>query len=592
MSMSSRTPRNRRSARAAIAATLTAVVLLASGASTAAAFKYPDAAEARLLLDGTQGAPHDGFNMQIDTNGFGAAGGDVIDTHMFCINGTLPYQCDLPNQLVRVQAEPAVAGLSSAEANRLAWILTHRSGYTRQETQYAIWCVTDPGAFAPVGDSDQLCNDSLAFAVPAAPVLTLSTLGAGDVTEGDAIHFSLTTNAKAVALDASDGGSGPELCGSAPGNAFASIHADGRLVQQPVSTRTFELCLERDGFDPEVLDVTLTAALDATVTNLQVWVHPDGPQSCQGVIDTQVSSQRVTASASGRWRAATGSLTIRKSTVGDVPAGATFTVHVEGDDVSLDHVFPDAAGDPYEHTFTGLAAGTYTVTETLTGGATTVEITAGGVAVVERNDETVVEVVNSYTGNLVLEKVTDIPVDEAFEFTIECTYLDDPVGDWNNPIVLTGGETFDTGQLPAGTTCTVIESDDGGAQSTTFVVEVGDVHSEGVGSQAGASTIGANDTVEVTFTNRFGQGSTTSSSIVPSSVPGPSTTTDDTVGPGGSTTSAAGGSATTAGGGGGGSGLPVTGGEAAVVLWLAVLALLGGFGLVLSGYRRGAVRRG
>jgi len=492
MSMSNRSPRRRttpsrsghaRLGRAIFGATVASVVLIVSSASNAGAFKYPDDAEARLVLDGTQGAPHDGFNMQIDTNGFETAGGDVIATHMFCINGTLPYDCDLPNELVRVQADPSVAGLSSAEANRLAWILTHRSGYTRQETQYAIWCVTDPGAFAPVGDSDELCADSLDFAVPTAPVLSLSSLSGADVTEGDAIHFELTTNAKTVDLAASDGGTGPELCGSAPGNAFASIDGGNTLVQDdPIATRTFELCLERSGFDGGVLDVTLTAQLDATVTNLQVWVHPDGPQSCQGVIDTQVSNQRVSASAAGRWRAAPGSLTIRKRTVGDVPAGTTFAVHVEGDGVSLDHVFPDADGDPYEHTFTDLAADTYTVTETVTGGATTVEITAGGVAVVERNANTVVEV-----------------------------------------------------------------------------------------------------------TNRFVQGTTTSVSVVPTSVSGPTTTTDEVVGTVGSTTTIGGGATDTSAPGGGG--LPITGGDFAPVLWMALLAALGGGALVVGNWRRTGVRR-
>ena len=568
--------------------TLGALSVFGFGSSAAEAYKYPDEAEAKLLLDGTQAAPHDGFNMEIDTNGFANEGGDVVGTHMFCINATLPYRCALPNNLVRVQAEPDVAGISSEAANRLAWILTNRSGYNDEEVQHALWCVTDPGEEPHVGASATLCDNSNAYAVPIAPVLTLTNLGDSEVTEGEALHFELVTNAATVDLGVSDGGAGPELCGDAPDNAAATISGNVLTQAGPVATRTFELCLSRAGVADDGLDVTLDAGLEATSNNLQVWVHPDGATTCQGVIDAQVSSQRVTASASGSFDPATGSITIRKSTIGDFPDDAIFTVVVEGMGLDLAHSFPDVDGDPFEHTFTDLPAGTYTVTETVTGGATTVEITNGGVAVVERAADTVIDVVNSSTGNLVLDKATDIDADESYEFTVECLYLDEPVGDWSNPLALDAGESFDTGQLPAGTTCTIDETDAGSASATVFKINVGDVSSEGVGAQASGVEIPANDTVEVTFTNVYTQGSTTSvptTTIPSSSIPGGATTTTDpsisTVGTTTPTTSP-----------GGGSGLPVTGAGVMPFLALSAFVVVGGAGLFLTTRtRRAAVRR-
>lgn len=588
------------------AGVLVAVVVAATGAmlgasgERAAAFKYPDTAEAKLVLDGTQTAPHDGFNLQIDTNGFGAGGGDVIATHMFCINSALPYRCGLPDELVRVQAAPGVAGLSTAAANRLAWILTNHDGYTGEEVQYAIWCVTDPGDQGAVGASDQLCSDSDAFAVPNTPVVDLATLGAAQVAEGTDVHFSLTTNSKRVELEVSDGGVGPALCGTAPDNAAATIDGAMLVQSEPVVTRTFELCLSRSGFAGDTTAVTLSAALEASVTNLQVWVHPSGPQDCQGVIDTQVTNQRISTSADAGWRAGRGSLTVRKTVVGDVPAGTEFTVHVAGDAIDLDHVFPDLDGDPYAHTFTDLPAGTYTVTETITGGATTVEITAGGVAIVARDDDTVIEVVNSFVGHLVLQKLTDIPVDDTFAFVVACSYDGEPVGTWGDPVLLAAGESFDTGPLPAGTTCSIHESDTGGAVSTVIAVDtnVGDTNvgernagetgSEQVGDLAEAIEIAAGDTVAVTFTNVFGEGSTTSSATTASSIPG--STTDPTIGTVGSTTTPGGAGPVPSSPSGGG--LPVTGSGIGVALWLALAGVIGGGALAASTRRRRAfVRR-
>jgi Domain of unknown function (DUF5979) len=576
--------RQRRRAAATAALTLLGVLAVTSvGSERAEAFKYPDDAQARLLLDGTQSAPHDGFNMQIDTNGFESDGGSVFDTHMFCINATLPYRCGLPNELVRTQADPSVAGIDEAEANRLAWILTNHEGYDDEEVQHAIWCVTDPGEEPDVGASATLCADSAAYAVPAAPLLSLSTIGSDSVTEGEAIHFQLVTNAKTVDLSVDDGGDGPALCGSAPDNASATI-ASGQLTQaDPVGTRTFELCVTRDGVDDDGTQVELDAELEASMTNLQVWVHPDGATTCQGVIDTEVSAQRLSASASGRFTPATGSLTIRKSTVGEFPDDAVFTVTVEGMGLTFAHDFPDDDGDPFEHTFTDLPAGTYTVTETVTGGATTVEISNGGVAIVDREADTVVDIVNSSTGNLVLEKATDRASEESFEFTVECQYLDEPVGKWSNPFELAANETFDTGQLPAGTTCAVAETDAGTAVATVFAIDVGDVHSEGVGAQAPGISIEPNDTVAVTFTNVYTEGSTTSgatTTVPDSSTPGSvSSTTDppvETVG------------TTGPGPGDGGSGLPITGSDVAFLLWLAVAAALGGGGLAMATRQRRA----
>lgn len=555
------------------------VAILAAASSPASAFKYPDAAEARLTLDGTQSAPHDGFNMQIDTNGFTAPGGDVIDTRMFCINATLQFRCGIGDDLVRVQAEPSAASLTSGEANQLAWLLTNRDGYTDEETQHAIWCVTDPGVQPAVGDSDELCEDSTAFATPVVSVLSLATLGAGSVDDGEQVHFQLTTNAPRVQLSVDDGGAGPSLCGTAPDNANATIDADALVQAEPVATRTFELCLTRAGIASGAADVTLSAVLDATVANLQVWIHPQGANSCQAVIEAVVTNERISVNATGTWNAVPGALTIRKTMLGDFPPGTTFTVRVDGEGTSVEHTFPDTDGEPYEHTFVGLAPGTYTVTETETGDATSVEITGGGTVVLGTAGATV-DVVNINLGNLVLAKRTDRATDAVFEFRVVCRYHGRLVGGWSNPVRLRSGQQFDTGPLPAGTECDITETDPAGADTVTHRVIAAGASSNGPGTSVDDVPITGNDTSRVEFVNAMPPPSTTSSVPV-STVPG-TATTDDTIVVGGTTATSTGGRSPGI--------LPDTGMHTLVILWIALGAAGAGGLLVVASRRRRAAR--
>ena len=291
--------------------------------------QFPASAEAILLLDGTQTSPPDGFNMQIDDNGFTTAGGAQTFTHMFCVQSVLHYRCGIgANDLIRVQRTPVDAQLSQAQANQVAWILTHRAGYDNQETQLAIWCITNPGVNAPFGNSDALCAAAKSSAVPAAPTLTLTPLGSAQVSEGASVHFSLSTNAPTVNLSVSDGGANATLCGTNLANAAATLN--GAVLQQtiPATQRTFELCLTRANVASGSVAASLTATLDATAANLQTWVHPTAPTKCQGLVDTGVSASRISASAQGTWANVDGSLTVTKSVYGNAPTNSIFSVTV------------------------------------------------------------------------------------------------------------------------------------------------------------------------------------------------------------------------------------------------------------------------
>jgi hypothetical protein len=270
--------------------------------AAANAAQYPPTAEAILLLDGTQGAPHDGFNMQIDTNGFSNPGGTIVDTHMFCVQSNVHYRCGIgANDLIRVQGAPSDVGLSNAVANELAWLITNRGGYNDNETQYAIWCLTNPGEMGAVGASDQLCHDAQSHAVPLVPALTLSPLGPTAVEAGTTLHFTLATDAPDVTLAVDDGGALPTLCGTAPDNAHA--HLTGAVLSQdaPAVLSNFELCLDRSHLGAADVTVNLSASLAATATNLNVWVHPTAPSQCQGLLDASTTPTRVTASLATDW---------------------------------------------------------------------------------------------------------------------------------------------------------------------------------------------------------------------------------------------------------------------------------------------------
>lgn len=523
----------------ASAATFSAIGALNHNGASAA--KYPAAAEAVLLLDGTQTAPPDGFNMQIDDNGFDTAGGNQTFTHMFCVQSTLQYRCGVgANDLIRVQGTLADADLSVTQANQLAWLLTHRVGYDDYETQVAIWCITNPAVNAPVGNSDALCQAAKDAAVPAAPTLALSVLGSPAANEGSDVHFSLSTNAPNVNLAVSDGGAGATLCGTSPDNASATIN--GSMLQQtlPAIQRTFELCLNRSNIASGTAAATLTASLDATTDNLQAWVHPTAPKSCQGLVDVAVDSQRLTASAQGSWTNVHGSLTITKKVIGDTATGNAFSVTVSGPNGFVaTHDFPDTSGDPWSHTFSELVAGSYTVVETATGGATRVVVSPTDTSVVSADSDTAITITNSFVGKLRLTKQTDIPTGKTFGIDINCTYGDQNVNEWSNPIKLKADESFTSPELPNGTRCSVNEVDSGNPKSTLIQLDSLGVQTQVVGTQASGIVVSNNTTVGVNFFNSFGQGSTipsTTSTASPTSIAATSTTLGKTVNSLGTTT--------------------------------------------------------
>ncbi|PFG44653.1 hypothetical protein ATJ88_3389 [Isoptericola jiangsuensis] len=215
------------------------------------------------------------------------------------------------------------------------------------------------------------------------------------------------------------------------------------------------------------------------------------------------------------------------------PFEATVECTFLGDAVYADGYGPDApmvvelqdGADPVE--LTGLPAGAEcTITETGTAGAPSTSITVtqddGGVVTTDGTSTTVVlepdtqstsratnaaEITNAYdVGSLEVAKVVD--GDGAgfgagpFTLDVECT-LDTGQGEtvvYADTITLTGGESVTIDDLAAGASCTVIESDDGGA--TTVDVSPSPV------------TIVADETVTVTATNTFDLGAIEVSKVV------------------------------------------------------------------------------
>ena len=395
----------------------------------------------------------------------------------------------------------------------------------------------------PFANSAQLCANAKSFAVPAAAQLSLAVAGTAQVAEGVAVHFLVATDAPTVDLSVSDGGTNAVLCGTAPGNASATIV--GAQLQQslPATQRTFELCLTRSNVATGSIAATLTASLGATVENLQAWVHPTSPQTCQGLVDTAVTTQRRAVHAAGTWTNVDGTLTVTKAVVGDAPANSTFDIAIHGpNSLVQSHTFPDLVGDPWSHTFTDLPVGNYTVTETATGGATHVVVTPNATTLVGADLSPTVTVTNSFVGQLKLTKRTDIPTGKTFGFDVNCTYQSVNVNAWTNPIRLSANQSFTSPEIPAGAKCSITESDTGAAISTLIQLDSLGVQSQSIGTQASGIAIANGATVNVEFLNTMALGSTiasTSTSGAPrnTTIAATSTTIDNTVNPLGSTTS-------------------------------------------------------
>ncbi|MEX0664707.1 MAG: DUF5979 domain-containing protein [Acidimicrobiia bacterium] len=185
----------------------------------------------------------------------------------------------------------------------------------------------------------------------------------------------------------------------------------------------------------------------------------------------------------------TGGLDVTKSIVGDAPANTTFTVNIdcETDDTGDGTLVFDEdgtltnAGTIDSLPITGLPVGTScTITEPDNGGADSVNIT-GSPAVITADTNQEVDVENTFqeeepdTGGLDVTKsiVGDAPANTTFTVNIDCET--DDTGDgtlvFDEDGTLTNAGTIDslpiTG-LPVGTSCTITEPDNGGADSVNI----------------------------------------------------------------------------------------------------------------------------
>lgn len=220
--------------------------------------------------------------------------------------------------------------------------------------------------------------------------------------------------------------------------------------------------------------------------------------------------------------------------------------------------------------YSGLPVGAdCVVTETDTGGATTASVSTtvdggdpGQVKVPPADDDSAtVTVTNTFdVGSIEVDKVVDGDADDVgpFEVSLDCTFngeaLKIPGGavrdiNPNDPVVYDG--------LPIGAECTVTETDDGGAESTT-ISTIGE-------GEPGEVTIGG-DPSTITVTNTFADDDNTADD---SSDGGG---TDGSADSGGSDDSNADGGGADGDADGGGGDLPRTG--AVIVTWLIVGLLL------------------
>ena len=199
-----------------------------------------------------------------------------------------------------------------------------------------------------------------------------------------------------------------------------------------------------------------------------------------------------------------GSLDVDKVVVGDAD-GASFTIVVDCTRDEFDDTLTFNAsgvltgGGPLP--ITGIPAGTQcTVTETGTGGATSVSYSPGGsnppTVTIVAAQTTTVTVTNSFLGSLEVNKVVvgDALVGTTFTINVSCPSASinvnltfDADGNLSPP-----GQTNPITGIPVGTECTVNETGTGGASSVTYSPDPPTV------------TITADETpVTVTVTNSF-----------------------------------------------------------------------------------------
>ncbi|HEX9506582.1 MAG TPA: DUF5979 domain-containing protein, partial [Acidimicrobiia bacterium] len=218
-----------------------------------------------------------------------------------------------------------------------------------------------------------------------------------------------------------------------------------------------------------------------------------------------------------------GSLTVTKSVVGDA-GSSTFTVTVDCPGTTYDRTLTFGSsgaltgGGPLP--ITGIPDGTQcTVTETNAGGAsgTTYAVNGGSASssaptvTIAGDTTTTVAITNTFaevlvTGSLTVTKsVVGDAGSSTFTVAVDCpgdTF--DRTLTFGSTGTLTGGGSLPITGIPAGTQCTVTETGNGGASSTTYAVNGGSAS-----SSAPTVTIAGESTKTVKVTNTFDPGSLT-----------------------------------------------------------------------------------
>ncbi|WP_402469934.1 DUF5979 domain-containing protein [Isoptericola aurantiacus] len=278
--------------------------------------------------------------------------------------------------------------------------------------------------------------------------------------------------------------------------------------------------------------VTETGTAGAPTTSVAVTQGGDEPVTTDGVSATFVLEPDDSATGETQNSAVitnsygVGSLEVAKTVDGEGAefGNGPFTLDVEctldtgqGDVVVFADTFTLTGGESV--TVEDVAAGaSCVVTESVDGGATTVDVTPSP-AIVEADTTVTVTVTNTFDlGAIEVSKVVDGAAGQfgigPFEVGVECTFEGDAVTVVPASQTFTGGETVTFDGLPVGAECTVTESDTAGATSSSLAVDDG--------APVGGTTVDVvvppgedgGGTVEVEATNTFDAGTVVVSKAV------------------------------------------------------------------------------
>ena len=188
------------------------------------------------------------------------------------------------------------------------------------------------------------------------------------------------------------------------------------------------------------------------------------------------------------------------------PAGSTetfdFTVTCAGDPNSPYSFSIIGSGD---HTVTGIPSGlSCTVAETSPGADFNApQYSPSDTVTVQPNDTVTVTVTNSLTaGSLQITKVAPAGSTDTYDFTVTCTNPHtSPVGPYTAQVTGSGSSTIDS--IPAGSVCTVAETDPGATYNAPQY------------SPSDTVTVNGDATVTVTVTNTLKPGSLTINKVAP-----------------------------------------------------------------------------